>query len=100
MTKVTLECWTQGGYHRFPVTFYGPKAEANALAYIDRKVAAGDFGYDEDQDQPVDYDTMPDLYAKIYPTCHHGMDAHLCMDPIGQNHWGTREQEMADPDNW
>jgi len=31
----------------------------------------------------------------LYPTCHHGLNAELCMDPVGDFHWGTIEQELA-----
>src|SRR4051812_31101206 len=31
----------------------------------------------------------------LYPTCHHGLSADLCMDPYGDFHWGTIEQELA-----
>lgn len=31
-------------------------------------------------------------------TCHHGMSADLCMDPVGPHHFGTREWEMANGD--
>jgi len=34
----------------------------------------------------------------LYPTCHHGLSADLCMDPVGDHHWGTREWEMAQGD--
>lgn len=30
-----------------------------------------------------------------YETCHHGMNATLCLDPYGPHHFGTREWEIA-----
>jgi hypothetical protein len=41
---------------------------------------------------PVNQDVLR-LLDVLYPTCHHGMSADLCLDPIGPNHWGTAEQE-------
>jgi hypothetical protein len=42
---------------------------------------------------------VPETWTKtldvLYPTCHHGLSAELCMDPYGDNHWGTIEQELA-----
>jgi hypothetical protein len=39
------------------------------------------------------------MAAKVNPICHHGMSASLCMDPVGEHHFGTREWEMA-YDQW
>lgn len=48
----------------------------------------------------IESDPVPNEYGKVldvlYPTCHHGMSASLCMDPVGPHHYGTYEQERQD----
>jgi hypothetical protein len=93
MATVTLgftSCETNASY---TVRFEGPDAEAWALAYIDaRKATHVVF---ELAEQPFDGTVFEALERRLYPQCHHGMSADLCMDPYGDNHFGTREQEMA-----
>lgn len=108
MADVTLTFVAQGGWVQCAVTF--PSAEV-ALATLKRwhaeDIAAG-HGYSqvwaqEDEDSqvypsdrigPVSKGEF-DLLDYLYPTCHHGMDLQLCMDPYGPHHWGTMEQELA-----
>ena len=94
----TLEAVTRGGWHRYPVTFSTPY---QALEFMSRKAAtttlietsehqivpAGRIG-------PLTVGELALLDA-LYPSCHHGLSLELCMDPYGEHHWGTREQELA-----
>jgi hypothetical protein len=45
-------------------------------------------------EQPVP-ETWTRTLENLYPTCHHGLSADLCMDPYGDHHFGTIEQELA-----
>lgn len=85
-----------GGHGRTPesyfVTFEGPDAQAWALAYISARPG---FYFTETPLAPVCHTTFPELADTLYPTCHHGLSADLCMDPYGPHHYGTREWEMA-----
>jgi hypothetical protein len=64
--------------------------EAQAVTFAQRKRST--CVVSEREDSPLDGFT--DLLMELYPTCHHGMDAQMCMDPVGDNHWGTCEQEL------
>jgi hypothetical protein len=85
-----------GGYGRTPeswfVTFEGSDAQAWALAYIEARPG---FYFSELAYRPFSHVAFPQVADKLYPTCHHGMDANGCMDPLGEHHFGTREWEMA-----
>lgn len=74
------------------VTFQGPDAERWALAYM---AARPTYHFDQVIEAPFCSVAYPTLYATLYPTCDHGMDASLCMDPYGPNHFGTLDQELA-----
>lgn len=110
----------------YVVTFEGTHAEDHALAFMDRRAGShnhvigevvatvevyvpcpygGDDGrivFEPAREQPdlIDPERFPRLYRRMNPICHHGMSADLCMDPIGEHHWGTREWEMAQPWAW
>ncbi len=84
---IKLEVRTQGGWHRFTATFVN---EGQACWYVLTR-GVRDRSYEADID-PAEFPRLADL---LYPTCHHGMDAGLCMDPLGENHFGTREWELA-----
>jgi len=75
------------------VRFEGPDAEAWAIAYRQARVSTHVIF--ELPEEPISYDAFPALYAVLHPQCHHGLSADLCMDPIGEHHFGTREWEMA-----
>jgi len=77
----------------YTVAFEGPDAQQWALAYI----AARRFTHviTESHLAPFSGETFPELAKVLYPVCHHGMSLDLCMDPVGENHYGTREWEMA-----
>jgi hypothetical protein len=85
-----------GGYGATPasyvVTFEGPDAGAWALAYI---AARPGIYFSELPELPSPLAAFPELAEVLYPTCHHGLDARLCMDPVGDGHFGTLEQELA-----
>lgn len=85
---IKLDVATQGGYHHFTVKF---ATEAQAIKYIVDH--ASDRNVTEIEDEPVDLDRFPELNKVLYPTCHHGLSAQMCMDPIGDCHFGTYEQE-------
>lgn len=92
-TEITLAAWGQG--ISYEVTFTGPNAEDHALSYM---VAKAGLHFEDVYDRPFSYDAFPRVADALHPLCHHTMSLHLCMDPIGPNHFGTREQEMAG--NW
>jgi hypothetical protein len=103
----------------YTVTFEGPNAEQMAIDYATARRSThaiseliifdqvweccpygGDSGRLIDvpaQDQPhlIDSELYPALWAYLNPICHHGLSEHLCMDPIGEHHFGTREWAMA-----
>ena len=111
--KTAVSLWKDGGWTRWNVTF----ADADqVLAYLERRNAGLDvldrervnveelISEDELTGREVSR-TFPEygpltpsqlrLLEYLYPHCHHGMDATMCMDPYGPNHWGTMEQELA-----
>lgn len=76
----------------YTVSFEGPDAQAWALAYMDARPG---HHFTEEHLAPFDYETFPAMAARLHPHCHHGMALDLCMDPVGEHHFGTLEQEMA-----
>ncbi len=91
---VKMDVRTDGGYHTFTVGF---STEAQALTYIGARQKTHVF--DEIEATPIPR-TWTELLDLLYPTCHHGLDARMCMDPIGDAHFGTREWEMAQYGEW
>jgi hypothetical protein len=105
MAEIKLEEWTDGGWSAWTVTF--PSA-AVAIMIIKRKMAENEardslsdyHSFRELEDSPVacfgplttDELALLDI---LYPSCPHGLSAELCMDWDGDNHFGTREQELA-----
>lgn len=88
---INLEAYGQGVSYQ--VTFEGPQAEARALAYIS---AHKGLNFTEVKDRPNYWPSLSKAFSKaLYPTCEHGMSLSLCMDPYGDAHFGTREQELA-----
>lgn len=81
----------------YRVVFTGRDAEARALAYIAPRRG---YYFTEAPDAPFHGAAFPELVKVLYPLCHHEMDAHSCMDPVGPNHFGTREWEMAQYGEW
>jgi hypothetical protein len=104
-TEITLLAWKHGGWTKWMVTF---SSITQALDYIGRKQAANaehplefheHYSFDELEDHPIVpfgplEPAMLKLLEILRPTCHHGLSLTICMDPYGDNHWGTREQEM------
>lgn len=93
MDSICFEVMACDGSARWEVVFEGPDAEDHALAYWEARSAA--HALHEVISRPFNYTTFPRMAAKVNPICHHGMSANLCMDPIGEHHFGTREWEMA-----
>jgi len=89
-TTVTLQVWGQG--ISYEVTFEGPQAEDRALAYMSARKG---LHFGDVFDRPFSYDAFPRVADALHPTCHHGLSLDLCMDPYGDAHFGTREQELA-----
>ena len=114
--QIRIGAWRHGGWTRWTVTFANPE---QLLAYIERKLAFNraegnewnfnsHFSFEELEDEENEYghrirplvpfgpieETILKVLEILYPQCHHGMDASLCMDPYGENHFGTREQEL------
>lgn len=88
---ITLEAYGQGVSYQ--VTFEGPRADAQALAYMS---AHKGLGFAEVEDRPNYWPSLSEAFAEaLYPQCHHAMSLDLCMDPYGPNHFGTRDQELA-----
>lgn len=88
--EITLEVY--GRDASYQVVFEGPDAEDRALAYMStRKV----LHFSEVYDRPFSYDAFPRLSDTLNPTCDHGLSLRNCMDPYGDAHFGTREQELA-----
>lgn len=81
--------------HSYPVAFATPR---QALDFVSRKTDTALVETEDRhltiQDAEHDADALA-LYDHMHPACHHGLSAELCMDPVGQNHWGTIEQELA-----
>lgn len=89
--RVTLDVYGNGVAYR--VVFEGQDAEAWAIAYIEARPG---LHFMEAVDAPNEWPALSDAFAELlYPTCRHGMSADMCMDPYGENHFGTREQELA-----
>jgi hypothetical protein len=86
--EIQFKASADGGYNWYDVSF---TREEDALAWYDRKGAT--------QSMEIDPDEIPEsweaFYNRAFPTCHHGLDGRSCMDPYGDGHFGTREQEMA-----
>jgi hypothetical protein len=87
---ITLEAY--GRDVSYQVAFEGPDAEDRALAYVSARKG---LHFGDVYDLPFSYEAFPRMADALHPQCHHGMDASLCMDPYGQNHFGTREHELA-----
>lgn len=88
---ITLEAYGQGVSYQ--VTFEGPQAESRALAYMSSHKG---LRFAEIEDRPNYWPSLSQALADaLYPQCHHGLDLDLCMDPYGDAHFGTREQELA-----
>lgn len=112
-TKVTL--WTDGGWTRWTCHFATcdqviayVKRRNEGLDVLDRsRVNVDPIVFDSQVNWPEDIvvTTFPEvgpftpdqlrLLDYLCPTCHHGMSAELCMDPVGDNHWGSMADEMA-----
>lgn len=73
----------------YRVTFQGPQAEARAVAYMDARGRTHAFR----EAEGTNLEAFPVLADALYPLCHHGMDARLCMDPDGPHHFGTAAQD-------
>lgn len=91
--RITLDVHRCEDGQTWRVVFEGPDAQARALAYRAARTATHNFN--EAGDAPFSYETFPELATTLYPQCHHGMSAELCMDPYGEHHFGTCEQERA-----
>lgn len=91
--SICFEVMACDGSSCWEVVFEGPDAEARALAYWEAHSSS--FALHEVISRPFSYTTFPRMAAKVNPICHHGMSAHPCMDPVGEHHFGTRDQEMA-----
>jgi hypothetical protein len=87
---ITLEVW--GDRISYQVAFEGPQAEDLALAYMSARKA---LHFGDVYDLPFSYEAFPRMADALHPTCEHGLSLSMCMDPYGQNHFGTREQELA-----
>lgn len=119
---IKLEAYNGDYSINFTVEFYGPLAESLAFIYMtyaeSRRFWVGEHFVMEDvprfdewsgeyigmgqgqrmaliQPYLINPNTYPNLYEYFNPKCHHGLDADLCMDPYGENHFGTMIQEMA-----
>lgn len=112
---IRIMAWRHGGWTKWIVECATP---AQLLAYIERKLAFNDadtemnfsahYGFEEIEDEnewgdrirvlvpfgPIEEDVLKILQV-LYPQCRHGMDASMCMDPDGEHHFGTYEQELA-----
>lgn len=85
-----------GGYP-YQATFQGPRAEDIALKFLaDRP--GHKFAPIEGHD--IDVEAFPRIVEAIWPVCHHGMSADLCMDPVGPHHFGTAEWERQHYGDW
>lgn len=86
---IKLEVRAQGGWHRYTGSF---STEEQALAFMSDRGMTHSFG--EIEEFPIP-DTATRLLDTLYPTCHHGMDGRMCLDPYGDNHFGSAEWERA-----
>lgn len=102
---IVLEAHICDQRRSYKVTFEGPNAEAMAIAFMDargRTHAIGEWIEFDDaahvdpntgdfisytqvpaDEQPhlIDGNVYPQLYARLNPTCEHGMSAWLCYGP-------------------
>jgi hypothetical protein len=74
----------------FRVTFTGPDAEAHALAFLAPRCST--HATHEIENEPIDSDAFPLLYAYLYPECEHGMSLSNCYGP---QHYYFDEEEQA-----
>ena len=99
MAQVKMEIVKDGGWKLIPVVFASAR---QAIEWMDSHDAMATWLHETEDRQitepgrigPFTADEL-ELHERLYPTCHHGMSAELCMDPVGDNHWGTIEQELA-----
>lgn len=84
LTTITLEAHHSANRHSYFVTFEGntaPDAEAQAVAFVERKQSTHAFHAPEDGDvmqRPAQY---PTLHALLWPTCEHGLSEWNCHGP-------------------
>jgi hypothetical protein len=83
-----------GGGRSYQVTFEGAHAAGIQLRAMTYMGVRPDLHFSEVEDAPV-APKFAIVLRHLYPTCHHGLSLDLCMDAYGDNHFGTREQEMA-----
>lgn len=90
----STEAWlaVSGQGVSYEVCFEGASAEDRALVYMSARKG---LHFDAVEDRPFSGAHFARLYDALYPQCHHGLGLDLCMDPYGDNHFGTREQELA-----
>lgn len=88
--EITLAVWGDGV--SYEVVFEGPRAEDRALNYLSARKG---LHFSPVEDRPFSFNAFPRMEEMLFPTCHHGLALELCMDPVGQNHFGTLAQEQA-----
>lgn len=89
---ITVEIHNCERRRSYMATFTGPRADDIAADFLTER--AGTHTYSVPPGEDLDVVAFPRTAALVFPVCHHGMSAWLCMDPDGPHHWGTREQEM------
>lgn len=73
--------------HSYIARFYGEDAEAHALDFFERKGMT--HVIEEVEGEFIDQGYRR-IIEKLYPTCEHGMSAHLCSGP---QHYPYDEEE-------
>jgi hypothetical protein len=91
---IKMNVGTQGGYHHFTVSFH---TEDQALAFVGPRLSTHNFDQIDGHPIPEGWDRLNDL---LYPVCHHGLSAQMCMDPVGDHHFGTAEWERQQYGDW
>jgi hypothetical protein len=75
--------------HSYVTRFYGENAEDHALAFFERKGMT--HAIDEVEGEFIDQGYKR-IIEKLYPTCEHGLSAHLCEGP---QHYPYDDEERA-----
>lgn len=91
---IKLDVTGEDGSHHYTVSFY---TEDQALAYITPKIKTHCFDQRAECPIPMDWARVHGL---LYPTCHHGLSLQMCMDPVGEHHFGTADWERAQYGDW
>lgn len=87
--EIKLEVHICDQRRSYLATFYGSRAEDQAIAFIERKSAT--HAFHEVEAEPI-FPTFGRLLERLYPTCEHGLSLSNCYGP---QHYYFDEEEQA-----